>query len=177
MDDRERFNALVRGVNPEHPAYTATFRFNRGEGREIWLEETAKAEFDGLPEMRQIFRRHGHRQRDRHLDCATAFDGPPSYRPQICPAQGVLAFELNAVELEVELEFAAAGRSREAGKKLVLVCDANAIGVEQKVINSPVLLYPFNEFKEARMQRRLAAGELQDFNATFAIHDTLNAPL
>jgi PAS domain S-box-containing protein len=45
-DDRERFRALVRGVSPEHPAYTATFRFNRADGRDVWLEETAKAEFD-----------------------------------------------------------------------------------------------------------------------------------
>jgi hypothetical protein len=150
---------------------------------EHWLKTDAsnvgelQAEFDGLPEKRQIFRRHGHRQRDRQIDFATAFDGPPSYRPQICPAQGVLAFELNAVELEIELEFAAAGRSREAGKELVLVCDANAIGVKQKVIDARVLLDPFDEFKELRMQRWLAAGELQDFNSTFAIHDTLNASL
>jgi PAS domain S-box-containing protein len=47
-DDRERFIALVRGVTPEHPSYTATFRFKRPDGREIWLEETARAEFDHL---------------------------------------------------------------------------------------------------------------------------------
>jgi PAS domain S-box-containing protein len=47
-DDRARFKALVRGVTPEHPAYTVTFRFNRPDGREVWLEETAKAEFDAL---------------------------------------------------------------------------------------------------------------------------------
>jgi len=47
-DDRERFKALVRGITPERPSYTATFRFRRADGREIWLEETAKAEFDAL---------------------------------------------------------------------------------------------------------------------------------
>jgi PAS domain S-box-containing protein len=47
-DDRERFKALVRGVKPEHPAYTVTFRFKHLNGREVWLEEIAKAEFDGL---------------------------------------------------------------------------------------------------------------------------------
>ncbi len=45
-NDRERFKALVRGVAPAHPAYTATFRFKHPDGREIWLEETAKGEFD-----------------------------------------------------------------------------------------------------------------------------------
>ena len=47
-DDRERFKALVRGVSPERPAYTVTFRFKRPDSREVWLEETAKAEFDAL---------------------------------------------------------------------------------------------------------------------------------
>jgi len=47
-DDRERFKALVRGVIPERPAYTIAFRFKRPDGREVWLEETAKAEFDAL---------------------------------------------------------------------------------------------------------------------------------
>ena len=47
-DDRERFKALVRGVTPERPAYTVTFRFKRPDGRDVWLEETAKAEFDAL---------------------------------------------------------------------------------------------------------------------------------
>ena len=50
-DDRERFKALVRGVNPERPAYTATFRFKRPDGREVWLEETAKAEFDAAGQL------------------------------------------------------------------------------------------------------------------------------
>ena len=47
-DDRERFKALVRGVIPERPAYTVTFRFKHPDGREVWLEETAKAEFDAV---------------------------------------------------------------------------------------------------------------------------------
>jgi PAS domain S-box-containing protein len=47
-NDRERFKALVRGVIPERPAYTIAFRFKRPDGREVWLEETAKAEFDVL---------------------------------------------------------------------------------------------------------------------------------
>jgi len=47
-EDRERFKALVRGVKPEHPDYTVTFRFKQLDGREVWLEETAKAEFDAL---------------------------------------------------------------------------------------------------------------------------------
>jgi PAS domain S-box-containing protein len=47
-DDRARFKALLRGVSPERPAYTVTFRFKHLDGRDIWLEETAKAEFDAM---------------------------------------------------------------------------------------------------------------------------------
>jgi PAS domain S-box-containing protein len=45
-DDRGRFQTLVRTVIPEKPTYTVTFRFKHPNGRELWLEETAKAEFD-----------------------------------------------------------------------------------------------------------------------------------
>ena len=45
-DHREKFKALVRGISPQNPSYVFVFRFVRPDGREIWLEETASAEFD-----------------------------------------------------------------------------------------------------------------------------------
>jgi PAS domain S-box-containing protein len=45
-DDRARFKALVYGVRPDRPSYAVTFRFIRPDGKEVWLEETSKAEFD-----------------------------------------------------------------------------------------------------------------------------------
>jgi PAS domain S-box-containing protein len=45
-DDRSRLKALVRGVSPDRPSYAVTFRFKRPDGREVWLEEASKAEFD-----------------------------------------------------------------------------------------------------------------------------------
>ena len=45
-EDRDRFKAVVHAVSPEQPTYTVTFRFKQPNGRELWLEETAKAEFD-----------------------------------------------------------------------------------------------------------------------------------
>ena len=45
-DDRARFKSLVRGVRPDSPSYSVTFRFIRPDGREVWLEETSRAEFD-----------------------------------------------------------------------------------------------------------------------------------
>jgi len=47
-DDRERYQALVRGVRPESPTYSATFRFTRPDGTDIWLDEIATAEFDAV---------------------------------------------------------------------------------------------------------------------------------
>src|SRR5262245_43712501 len=53
-EDRARLKALLSGVNPERPAYTTTFRFKQPDGREVWLEETAKAEFDALGRLVRV---------------------------------------------------------------------------------------------------------------------------
>jgi len=45
-DDRADFSAHVYGVSPNSPTYSTKFRFVRPDGQALWLEETAKAEFD-----------------------------------------------------------------------------------------------------------------------------------
>ena len=45
-EDRASFRAHVYGVCPANPSYSTKFRFVRPDGLEVWLEETAKAEFD-----------------------------------------------------------------------------------------------------------------------------------
>jgi len=45
-DDRARFKALINSVRVDSPSYSVTFRFVRPDGREVWLEETSRAEFD-----------------------------------------------------------------------------------------------------------------------------------
>lgn len=45
-DDRAHFKAHVTGVRPGKPSYAVTFRVMHPDGREMWLEETATAEFD-----------------------------------------------------------------------------------------------------------------------------------
>jgi PAS domain S-box-containing protein len=45
-DDRGRFKALIYGVRPGRPSYAVTFRFIRPDGKQVWLEEASKAEFD-----------------------------------------------------------------------------------------------------------------------------------
>jgi len=46
LEDRSCFAAQIKGLCPESPSYSASFRFIRADGREVWLEETGKAEFD-----------------------------------------------------------------------------------------------------------------------------------
>src|SRR5262245_26378456 len=43
--DRGCLAAQIAALSPENPSYLASFRFTRPDGREIWLEETGKAEF------------------------------------------------------------------------------------------------------------------------------------
>jgi PAS domain S-box-containing protein len=45
-DDRARFKSLIRGVRLDSPSYSVTFRYIRPDGREVWFEEAARAEFD-----------------------------------------------------------------------------------------------------------------------------------
>ena len=53
-DDRARLKALVRGVIPERPSYSVTFRFKHPDGRDVWLEETARAEFDSVGSLARL---------------------------------------------------------------------------------------------------------------------------
>ena len=52
--DRARFEAHVRSVRPDSPSYAVTFRVIRPDGREMWLEETATAEFDAAGQCVRI---------------------------------------------------------------------------------------------------------------------------
>jgi len=52
--DRRNFNALIRNLTPGNPSYTLTFRFSRADGRDVWLEEEAKGEFDATGKLLRI---------------------------------------------------------------------------------------------------------------------------
>jgi PAS domain S-box-containing protein len=45
-EDRKSIRQLVRGLTPAASNYETRYRFVRGDGRTIWLEESACAEFD-----------------------------------------------------------------------------------------------------------------------------------
>jgi PAS domain S-box-containing protein len=52
-DDRPHVTACVRGISPDSPSYSVTFRYQHSDGdSEVWLEQVATAQFDsdGLPE-------------------------------------------------------------------------------------------------------------------------------
>jgi PAS domain S-box-containing protein len=53
-DDRKRFCAQIKGLCPEQPYYSVSFRFIRPDAREVWLEETGKAEFDAAGRCNRI---------------------------------------------------------------------------------------------------------------------------
>jgi PAS domain S-box-containing protein len=53
-DDRARFRGLVNDLRPENPSFAVTFRFMRPDGREVWLEEVSKAEFDAAGRLTRL---------------------------------------------------------------------------------------------------------------------------
>jgi len=53
-DDRKLFKACSRDLRPDKPSYALSFRFRRPDGRQLWLEETAKGEFDAAGRLLRI---------------------------------------------------------------------------------------------------------------------------
>ncbi|HEX5998935.1 MAG TPA: HWE histidine kinase domain-containing protein [Hyphomicrobiaceae bacterium] len=53
-DDRASLKACIRALNPNNPSYALTFRFVRSDGRQVWLEETARGEFDANGRLLRI---------------------------------------------------------------------------------------------------------------------------
>jgi PAS domain S-box-containing protein len=45
-EDRLDVKAHLNGVRPDNPVYAVSFRFIRPDGQQLWLEETARGEFD-----------------------------------------------------------------------------------------------------------------------------------
>jgi PAS domain S-box-containing protein len=50
-EDQPQLLAQLRDLHPDRPILDSTFRFIRRDGREIWLEQTAKAEFNAAGEL------------------------------------------------------------------------------------------------------------------------------
>jgi PAS domain S-box-containing protein len=53
-DDRGNFRTRISGLSPGNPSYALTFRFVHPDGHQVWLEETARGEFDGKGRLSRI---------------------------------------------------------------------------------------------------------------------------
>src|SRR5262245_61597168 len=53
-DDRTSLKTRIHKLRPWNPSYALTFRFIRPDGRLVWLEETAKGEFDATGKLLRI---------------------------------------------------------------------------------------------------------------------------
>jgi PAS domain S-box-containing protein len=53
-DDRRSLTTHIYGLHPDNPSYALTFRFVRSDGRQVWLEETARGEFDSQGRLLRI---------------------------------------------------------------------------------------------------------------------------
>jgi len=53
-DDRDVFRAQIRQLRPERPNYAICFRFCCRDGREVWLEEEARGEFDAQGKLLRV---------------------------------------------------------------------------------------------------------------------------
>jgi len=53
-DDRERFKTHIRQLSARGSSYALNFRFVRPDGETVWLEETAKGEFDTAGRLLRI---------------------------------------------------------------------------------------------------------------------------
>ena len=53
-DDRASVKKRIRELSPGNPSYALSFRYVGADGRQVWLEETAKGEFDAKGKLLRI---------------------------------------------------------------------------------------------------------------------------
>jgi PAS domain S-box-containing protein len=53
-EDCQRMKACINLLRPDNPSYAVTFRFVRADGNHVWLEETAKGEFDATGRLLRV---------------------------------------------------------------------------------------------------------------------------
>jgi PAS domain S-box-containing protein len=53
-EDRRRLKMSIHCLRPSEPSYALTFRFVRPDDQQVWLEETAKGEFDATGRLLRI---------------------------------------------------------------------------------------------------------------------------
>src|SRR6266404_2935269 len=127
--------------------------------------------------MRKVLRRYRHREGDGEIHFRAALDGAPAGFAQIGAAQEMLALELDAIELQVKLEPAVIEAAAQLPGEFWIVCDPDAVRVQEQVIDPGIFAGPGQELEELRMQGRLAAGKLENLDTALAIDHALDAIL
>ena len=84
---------------------------------------------------------------------------------------------LHAVELEIQLQSSPFECLAEARREICFLRQPHAVRIQQEVVDVLVVACPFQQLEELRMQRRLAAGQLENLNAALAVDDALHALL
>lgn len=127
--------------------------------------------------MRQALRHHRHGEGDGKIHFRAAFDRAPPRFPKIGAAKEVLASELDAVELQIKLEPAVIETAAQLFGERGIVRDPDAIRVQEQIIDPRIFPGPPKQLEKLRMQRRFAAGELENFDPAFAIDHALDPAL
>ena len=99
-----------------------------------------------------------HRERREDARIGQALDGSRLHLPQVLAAVEQVRLELEAVELEVDLD--AVAKPMQGVEEPVVLRDADAIRVEQHARHAP-LDGGLDDLDDLRVHRRLAAGEHQ----------------
>ena len=136
-----------------------------------------EAGLDGVPQVRQVFRHHRHGQRERDAFALAAVHRGAFHLTEIAAAQLVLAGFLWAVVLQIELEMAAPRAFPEFFQKAILLRDPHAVGVHQAVVDARFGVDPIEQLEKLRMQRRFAAGELEQLDFSFPANNATDAGL
>src|SRR5579863_5257169 len=95
----------------------------------------AQAKIDGFPKVRQVIRCDGHGQGYRQLPVPAAFQAPLPGGAQVCAPQKLLPGFLRSVKLQIQLKPSVFEGGRQFTGECPVVRNADAIGIEQDVID------------------------------------------
>jgi hypothetical protein len=104
-----------------------------------------EAEADRLPEVRQVVVRHRHRQRGGNVRRGEIGERLFLHLAQVSSTQRLVAGFLQAVELQIDLQAAAAEDLAEFLAECGLFGEADAVGVDQQEVDLRMLLGPAAE--------------------------------
>src|SRR3977135_2278329 len=100
--------------------------------------------------MRNVLRRHRHREGDGKIHFRATLDGAPPSLTQIGGPQKMRALERGAIELQIKREAAVIETATELFGERPIVGDADAVRVQEQVIDSRIFARPGEQLEELR---------------------------